>query len=188
MKNIFLVAGLIIIAALSRLLPHPDNVTPIGSMALLGGALIGRKNLAFTIPFFALFISDFILNNTLLRGFYPDQSGIIYFTQYMIWTYTAFGIIVLLGLTLLRKLSFGRLLGVSLISSTIFFLITNLGIWIHTPIYAKNLGGLSACYAAALPFFRTSIFGDLFFISLLYGAFYFISTKVLKTEAVRSSY
>lgn len=178
MKNIILVSSLIILAALSRLLPHPDNVTPIGSMALLGGAIIGRKYLAFLIPFLALYLSDFVLNNTLLRGFYPDHSGIILFSNYMIWTYVAFGLIVMLGIGLLKKLNIARILGASLFASVLFFLISNFGIWVHSPFYSKDLNGIMSCYAVALPFFRTSVLGDLFFITVLFGAFKLLSYKV----------
>jgi hypothetical protein len=33
------------------------------------------------------------------------------------------------------------------------------------------LPGLTACYVAALPFFRNEIVGDLFYASLLFGGF-----------------
>jgi hypothetical protein len=178
MKKIIVVGVLIVLAALSRLLPHPDNITPIGSMALLGGALLSRKYLAFIIPFLALYLSDFILNNTLLRGFYPDQTGIIYFSNYMIWTYLSFGLIVLLGMGMLKQLKISRIIGASLIASILFYLISNFGMWLHSPFYAKNFGGLISCYAAALPFFRTSILGDLFFISILFGAYQYLNAKV----------
>ena len=48
-RFIFLTA-LIIIAAITRLLPHPPNFTPIAAIALFGGACFSNKKLAFILP------------------------------------------------------------------------------------------------------------------------------------------
>ena len=58
------ILGLLVFSvALSRLLPHPPNFTPVGAMGLFGAAYFSRKYLAFLVPFVAMWVSDLILNN-----------------------------------------------------------------------------------------------------------------------------
>jgi len=181
-KHFMAVVFIILVAALSRIIPHPDNVTPIGAMALFGGAYFSRKYFAFIIPILALFISDLVLNNTILRVFFPDHTGIVFFSQYMIWTYVAFAAIVGLGILFLKKITPVKLIGGSLLGSTIFFLISNFGAWLQFPMYPKSFSGLISAYAAALPFFRTSILGDLFFVLVLFGSYYLINKIVFQKQ------
>ena len=56
-----IIAGLILAAAASRLLPHPPNFTPIGAVALFGGACLADKRLAFLVPLAAMFLSDLVI-------------------------------------------------------------------------------------------------------------------------------
>ena len=53
---------MIVLAAASRLIPHTYNFTPVGAIALFGGAYLGRNWKAFLIPIMAIYLSDFILN------------------------------------------------------------------------------------------------------------------------------
>lgn len=163
---------IIILAAISRILPHPPNVTPVTAIALMGGAYLGRKWIVFLVPFLALYLSDFVMNNTLLRSFFPDHSGTVFWADYMIWGYLAFGLIILLGAGLLKKISVGRLVGTTLAASILFFLISNFGVWLSGTMYPKSFSGLLACYGAALPFFRSSLLGNAFFVTILFGAMY----------------
>ena len=55
--------------------------------------------------------------------------------------------------------------------SIIFFVTTNLGMWLFSGIYPVTYAGLVACYAAALPFFQNTVAGDLFYAVLLFGGF-----------------
>src|SRR3954453_10922523 len=59
---------LILLAAASRLVPHPPNVTPLAAVALFGGATFGRRWLAFLVPLAALLLSDLLLQVTYLAG------------------------------------------------------------------------------------------------------------------------
>ncbi len=79
MKNRLAIA-LVFAAALTRLLPHPDNFTPIGAMALFGAAYFNRHIVTLAIPFIALFVSDLVLNNIIYRQYY---AGI--YAHYLWW-------------------------------------------------------------------------------------------------------
>lgn len=53
------ITAMILLAALSRLIPHPPNFAPIGGMALFGAAYFSKRYWAFLIPIVAMWISDF---------------------------------------------------------------------------------------------------------------------------------
>jgi hypothetical protein len=161
-----ILALMIALAALSRFLPHPPNFTPLGGMALFGAAYFNRKYLAFAVPFLAMWLSDLALNNLVYANLYPGFAW-----MGSLWVYLSFGLIVLLGLGLLKKVTAPRLLGASLSASVLFFLVTNFGSWLANPLYAKNIGGLMTSYAAGIPFFWNTLAGDLIFTAVLFGVF-----------------
>ena len=59
--NLTVLTGMILAVALTRLIPHPPNFSPVEAMALFGGAYFARKSLAILVPLVALFISDLAL-------------------------------------------------------------------------------------------------------------------------------
>lgn len=181
-KNFLLAIVLIACAAIYRLLPHPPNVAPITAIALFGGAYLNRKWLVFLVPFVALYASDFVLNNTVLRSWYPDVEGTVFWSQYMTGTFLAFGLIICLGLFFLKKVSAIKVVGISLISSLVFFLATNFFVWLGSPAYPQSLSGLLACYGAGIPFFRPTILGDLLFTGALFGVMELVSNKFLSKQ------
>lgn len=172
-----IISLMVLMAALSRLLPHPYNFTPIGAMGLFGAAYFTRKYLAFIIPFAALLVSDFLLNNLIYARMYPEfyNEGIVWFGN--LWVYGAFALIITLGLVVLRKVKIGNLLIASLSASIIFFLITNFGSMMIDPVYPKNGAGLMAAYTAGIPFFWNTLLGDLFFTGVLFGAYELVKQR-----------
>jgi hypothetical protein len=154
-------AGMIFLAAASRLIPHPPNFTPLAAMALFGGAYISDKRLAFGLPLAALFLSDAVL------GFYHD----------MIWVYGSFALIVCLGLQLQSRRRLLPIAGAALASSVLFFALTNFGVWASGDLYPRTLGGLATAYVAAIPFFQNTIAGDLVYTALLFGGFAIVEKK-----------
>ncbi|MCB0703713.1 MAG: hypothetical protein KDC34_00320 [Saprospiraceae bacterium] len=171
-KSILLVSAMILLAALSRLLPHPPNVAPIGAMALFGAAYLKQKHLALIIPFAALWISNLLLDN-LVYGMYYEH--FMWFSNPGV--FLSFLLIVLLGFGLLKQISAGRIFGASLAASVLFFLVTNFFSWLSYGLYPMNLAGLLACYTAAIPFFWNTLAGDLFFVLVLFGGYEWISSR-----------
>lgn len=147
---------LIFFAAYVRLLPHPPNVAPISALALFGAVYLPKKY-AFIMPVTALFLSD------LLIGFY----GIT-----MVFVYGSFLLTGILGLWLKNHKNILTIFSVSLISSSLFFVITNFGVWVSpTSWYSRDFQGLINCYIAAIPFFKNTLMGDLFYVSLFFGIY-----------------
>lgn len=186
-KDIRLAALLMIIAAGSRFIPHMPNFTPTEGMTLLGTAYLGRKYWAMILPILMLIISDFILNNTVARSYFPDQEGIVWFAPYMIFNILSIITIVLICKKILSKISVTSVMGSALIASVVFFLITNFGSWIDNVIpYSKDISGLLSSYTAALPFFRTSLLSNVIFTGILFGSFEIIKSIETKRRTAIS--
>lgn len=173
-----LAIALIALAAITRLLPHPPNFTPIAAIALFGAAYFNRQVWMMAVPFIALFLSDLFLNNVLYRSWYGGQFTLI--TSW--WIYAAFGLVMLVGWAILRlKVSGIRVLGASLSASGVFFLVSNLGTFLESTMYPKTGAGLAACYTAALPFLGNTILGDLVFSAAMFGTYEWMMRRNVKT-------
>ena len=145
-----------VILALSRIIPHPPNFTPILASAIMAPLLIKDRILGLAIPIIAMFISDTII------GFHPYQF-VIYFT------------ILTIGLiTPIRKNY--TILGIMAVGASVwFFIITNYSVWLAWDYYPKSIEGLLTCYTLALPFFKNTLTSTCLFTFLL-----LISTKYLE--------
>ena len=161
------IIAFIFVAALSRLLPHPPNVSPIGGIALFGAAYFSRKWLAFVIPVAALWFSNLILDNFVYN---LGGGSFTWFNSYFVWVILSVALIMTFGQFFLHKIQTKRVVIASLIASLIFFLVTNFSSWIYLD-YPKNLSGLFAAYVAGIPFFWNTLAGDLFYVALLFGGF-----------------
>lgn len=161
-------AGIILAAAVTRLLPHPWNFTPIGAMALFGGARCTSKTAAFLMPLLALFLGDLVLGLHKLMPF----------------VYGCFALTVCLGFWVRRNPGVGGIVIASLASSTLFFLVTNFSVWAMFNTYPRDATGLMECYVAALPFFRNGLCGDLFYSAVLFGGLAFAELRFPKLREV----
>lgn len=148
-------AGMILAAAASRLIPHPPNFTPIAAMALFGGACFSNQRAAFFVPLAGLFLSDLVLG---LHALMPVVYG-------------SFALTVCLGFWLRRQPSAWRVAGAAVASALLFFALTNFGVWALGSLYPKTAGGLVQCYVAAIPFFRNTLLSNLLYSGFLFGGF-----------------
>lgn len=156
-SGLFFVISVIIAGALFRFIPHWPNFTPIAAMALFGGAYLGRKHLAFIIPFAAMFLSDLVL------GLHKDMWAV----------YVAFGITVFLGTLIRNNVRIFSVVTASIASSVIFFLLTNFASWLSSPFYPQTASGLMQCYIAGLAFFNNGSYGISFFLNEIAGALFY---------------
>ncbi len=161
---------LILSAVLYRLVPGRwPNFTPIAAIALFGGATFERRWLGIAVPLLAMLLSDWIL------GFH-NQMGAVYFCFGLTWAIGRIG---------LAHPTAGRIFGASVLSSVLFFLITNGAVWYGSSFYPQTLTGLLACYTAGLVFYNQTSFalnallGDLFFSGLLFGTYALLQRRFL---------
>jgi hypothetical protein len=82
-----------------------------------------------------------------------------------------------------KKISSRSLVVFSLGGSLLFYMISNLGVWILSDIYEKNLIGLFNCYVLALPFLKNSILSTILFVYLSYWSHIrFVDFKKIKVK------
>lgn len=150
-------ALLVMVAATSRVIPHPWNFTPVIAIALFAGARIERAWLAMLGVVACLALGDLAI------GILPYDG--------MAWVYGSLLLIVMIGRLLRTRTSAASTLVAALGSGAAFFAITNFGVWASGELYPRTLGGLAQCFTAALPFYRNQIIGDLVFTGALFGLY-----------------
>ncbi len=161
---------MIITGVLSRLLPHPANMTAVGGIAIFTGAKINTKK-ALVVTVTTMFISDLFL------GFHS-----------LMWaTYGSILMAVFIGRWIQKNNSISRIISGTLASSIIFFIITNFAVWAGTPLYPKTIEGLTTCYVMAIPFFRNSLLGDCLYLSVFFSG-YEIFTWMMTKMKLRGHY
>ena len=153
--NKLIIPLIIVLAAITRIMPHPPNFTPIIAIGLFGGAYIPNRSLAMLIPIGAMFLSDLFL------GFH----GTVY------WVYSSLLLVVILGMLLINKVNIKNCAAAVLSGSFLFFLITNFGVWLSSPYYTKNIEGILSCYTLALPFLGNTLAGSLFYSAVMFSGY-----------------
>lgn len=159
------IALVIMLTALSRLLPHPYNFTPIAAMALFGGAYLQNQYSAVGITLISMLLSDIMLQVLYGLGLrsYPG------FYSLMPIIYLSLAAITLVGSRLTGRISAWTVPLASLTASVLFFVISNFGVFLlekpHTYFdFART-------YTDAIPFFANTLAGDLVYSSLLFGVY-----------------
>jgi hypothetical protein len=170
-ERFLLVVGMIFVAAMLRVLPHPPNFTPIAAIALFGGAVLSDKRWAVGVPLLIMFLSDWVI------GFHRLAPLI----------YLSFVVMVFMGTFLGER---KRILPVGFVAvgaSIFFFVVSNFGVWAFGGLYPHTLDGLVACYVAALPFFQNTVLGTLFYSVLLFGGLRLLEKGVPRFRALATS-
>jgi hypothetical protein len=170
----------ILFAVLSRLFlaatPHPEwfNFTAVGGMLLYFGARRSwREMLA---PFAVLMATDYFLTVSVYH--YP-----FHWVSYLP-TWAWYVAAMVLGQILLKaKTTFVRVAAGTLLGPTSFFLLSNYAVWAGSGMYPRTLGGLGACFAAALPFYRN----DLISTALVAGVAFGVPVLVRRFQGAHSA-
>jgi hypothetical protein len=157
----------ILVAVIARIVPHAPNFTPIAAMALFGGVYMARKQ-AFILPIAAMVLSDFVI------GFDSIPMRLT--------VYGSFLMMVLIGFWLKSHKKFGNTLAASLFGSVLFFMATNFMVWAEGSLYAKGLTGLLESYTFAIPFFKNTLLGDLFYTGVFFGGYEFVRSLTTKSK------
>jgi hypothetical protein len=145
---------LIVLGVLSRLVPHPPNMTAVVGVTLLGAYGIRNGWLAAIIPLATMALADIVL------GWHSSA----------LFTYAGMLAGTFIGRWLLPKVSALRLGGAAFLASLAFFVVSNFGVWLGG-YYGYGLDGLIACYVAAIPFWGSSLIGDLGSTAILFAVF-----------------
>lgn len=168
-KNLLNPFLIIVFAVVLRLVPHEPNFAPITAMALFGGAYFSKKY-ALIVPLVALFISDAII------GFHST----------MPFVYGSFLLSGVIGLWLHNHKNVVNVAAGTFGASVLFFLITNLGVWLAGGLYPHTGSGLVQCFINAIPFFRNTVLGDFFYTGLFFGGYELVLKMVGRKYAGNS--
>ena len=179
MKKLNLQTGvlsiIILLAAFTRIMPHPPNFSPMAAIGLFGAAHFAKKWQAFFIPLIGIWVSDLVINNYVYSS---SSSNIVWFYSGFYWQYISYILIIFAGLFIFnRGISLTKTVGGMISSSGIFFLVSNFGVWAGGTMYPKNFGGLITCYAAGIPFIHNTIISDVLFTTVLFGTYYLLQVE-----------
>ena len=130
-------------------------MAPITAVALFAGTFFDKKHWAVLMPLLAMVFTDIFLGFSMITPV----------------VYLSFLAITVVGM-LFKKMNFGTVL----LSSLVFFALTNLGVWVlHYPLTPE---GLMTCFTLAIPFFINSLLGDFFFSALLLFGYRFAAQRM----------
>lgn len=188
---LILVAGIVVVGLLRFVISVP-NFSPIGAFALTSGFFISNKSRAYVLTLGGVLLSDIVLSLV-------NQSNMDYmFSISFALVYLAHFITITLGANASKRNERGmiHMLKLSIISSTIFFLLTNFGAWMYDPIYEKTFNGLISSYIAGLSFYKNDILGNpglnLFVSGIIFTYMFtflwsFVKTEIRNLFAVQNS-
>jgi hypothetical protein len=165
---------MIIIASAARLininhLTGWSNFTPVGAMALFGGAYFSDKWKAYLVPLFALFISDIALDYIYFGKFMLFYSGALP-------VYASFAVMVLIG-TYIKNVNVTNVVLGSLGAVLVHWLITDIDPWLQGTMYARSFYGYGESLIAAIPFEKSMLLGNLIYGAVLFGGFELAKSK-----------
>ena len=142
------------------------NFSPIGAMALFSGAYFSKNWKAFAFPLLMLFLSDIILHQTVFKAY---SNGLLYSGWY--WVYGAFALMTICGRWLLKRISLNRFLLSVLTCVFIHWIVTDLGVWLGSLKYSRDMNGFLACLASAIPYEWRFLAATLAYGTILFGLF-----------------
>lgn len=178
MKNnwtkLIIISGLVLLAAFSRLIPHPNNFTAIGALAIFGAFSIPNRWLSASLPLVAMWVSDLVINNVIYA---TPQSSFVWFSEGFIWIYLG-----VLSHSFASWVAVSNVKAINIASSSLwgaiaFFILSNFGVWAGSSMYPPTFNGLAACFVAAIPFFGNVLVSNLFFSLVLFGTYFLLEKK-----------
>ena len=179
-----IISGMILLAAISRFLPialpSMANFSPVGTMALFGGAYFAKKQWAFIVPMMALWLSNLILNNVFYTKYYPTFSF-----GFELAVFVSFALVVVIGIVLLKRVNIVNLLTANILGTIGFFLISNFFVWVGGTMYPQTMEGLGMCFTMGLPFLKNTLLSNLLFSAVMFGTFEYFKIQVKELAVVR---
>lgn len=155
---------LLVFGILSRLLVTVPNFSPALALVLFGGVHL-KKPYALLLPVALMMLSDLFLG----------LHHLVFFT------WGSLILVSLIGRWLRHRKSPIHVIGASVGSAVVFFLITNFGVWIMG-YYPRSVEGFLQCYAMAIPFFRSTLLSTVSYSAVVFGIYALAERYLLKTR------
>lgn len=169
-KKYVIILGIVfvIITIIMRLIDHPWNFSPLGALFLFSGFTLPRKWML--LPLVALSVTDIII------GTYQWQVMMIVYGTYSVMMFAAYFV---RHSDVMRGYRIASIMGLSVGSAILFFITTNFAHWMWFGGYSHDLSGLMSAYAMAIPFFRNSLMGYVFYSAVFFGVYEMVRSSVL---------
>lgn len=177
---ILIAVGMILAAAVSRVLLYPVSFSPLIAMSLFGGAVIKDKKFAFILPLAAIFLSDFLFDAfNITKGFYGTAQFI---------NYAVLALVTVIGFSM-KKISIINVAVYSVVSCLVFFLLSNTAFFFFdNPVYhtyPQTANGYVQTLIGGLPFLRANLISTGCFAIVFFGVYavserYFLHKQVVK--------
>lgn len=162
-----LAISLIIIGILLRFIPHTANFTPVAAIAIFAGVYLNKKQ-ALIVPLLLMVLSDVFLG----------------MHNVVLFTWGSFVLVTFLGIWAKNHKTFKVIVSTSVVSSVLFYVITNFGVW-AMGWYPQTVKGLLDCYILGLPFLRNFTVATLVYTVLFFGAYELIARRVRDTKLAK---
>jgi hypothetical protein len=162
MKILFAMSAIVLMTSVGRSLPHIIPV-PIVALALFTAVYLSKNRSAALVFFGGLFISDLAFG---LHDLIPV-------------VYASLVPVLFIGFKLRENLGGIEIARASVVSSLVYFLLTNLGVWVAGACnwsdgreIPPTLAGLVSTYSAAVPLLPARMSTDLLASFLLFGGMF----------------
>ena len=148
----------VLLSVLSRLIPHPANMTAMTNLSLYAGARLGRRT-ALVMTVASLFLSNWYFSIIYHYAFFSITS---------FFMFSGFIGITLFGRHAIKDTTLKNIFPTVLVASFGYWLWTNLGVWLQGS-YPMSLSGLMTCFVMALPFLKNALIGDVAWMLVVFG-------------------
>lgn len=162
----------VVLAIAIKFAQLPNNFAAFGAAFIFCGAYL-RGAWAWGVPLAGLAASDFLGQALGIPGVYA------YAWEGMLLNYLGFAAMAGVGTMLRRRDDLPAVVGVAILGSVVYALISNFGSWLDPQMhYERTFAGLMHCYYMAIPFMRGTLSSDLFFtILFVMGYQAFLATR-----------
>lgn len=149
-----------------------STFTPLGAMALFGGAYFNNRLKSVLFPVLTLWVSDIILN----RYVYYNEWRFFYEGFY--WTYGSYALMAIASKYIIRRVTIGNIVIASVAATLIHWIGTSPGCFmIENSMYPKTWGGYFTSLVAAIPYERNFLVGTLAYGGLMFTTFEWLQRR-----------
>ena len=148
----------VVLCLLSRLIPHPANMTAMTNLSLYAGARMNKTT--------ALLMT--IISLCLSNAYFAFIYHYAFFSITSLFMYSGFIAITLLGKRVANGTTLKAVFPAVLVASVGYWLWTNLGVWLQGA-YPMSMSGLVTCFLMALPFLKNALVGDVIWMVVIFG-------------------
>lgn len=157
---------------LSRVLPHLPNFVPVIAFSIFAYKYSRSLWVSILIPLVSIWISDLVINNIIYTAYFPE------FTWYTPGTfYNVLPYVLIPFIHHMTKRFKYYWLTTGMLSSVLFFLISNFGVWVSTQMYTPDLAGLLTCYLAGATFLTNTLLS-----TLVFGLLFELFAKIIQLK------